>query len=284
MKHRFFDQVMQDFEEERYGVLEQALNPLERFRAMSPVVAKYLKKFRDYVVKHPFNDESHEIDFYKRIKPTLYSQLILESLRFNLYHNKPAGTEDDVFNYWREELKLISRFFQVNAFHYQYYKLKFTELDKTYFLQANRLDSPLPDSALIEADFSTNMDYQFAKFIAYEQLQELILLELKANPAISENGIKLKWTGDAINLVELAYGLWLTGQINNGNATIADIVRFLECGFEIKIGRPFRRWTEITQRKQLSPTRFIDQMKGGIIKRIDNELSLKTTKRKQPNS
>ncbi|HZY39712.1 MAG TPA: RteC domain-containing protein, partial [Mucilaginibacter sp.] len=91
---------------------------------------------------------------------------------------------------------------------------------------------------------------------------------------------KLQWTGEAINIVELAYGIWLTGQLNHGNATISEIIAFFEEKFTIKIGRPYRRWTEISQRKQVSATKYIDQLKSAIDKRIDEELTLKRKKRR----
>ena len=81
--------------------------------------------------------------------------------------------------------------------------------------------------------------------------------------------VDLKWTGDTINLVEIAYGIWLTGQVNQGNSSITEIMELLEEAFQVKIGRPFRRWQEISQRKMISPTKYIDQVKAQILKRID---------------
>ncbi|MGY3212851.1 RteC domain-containing protein [Mucilaginibacter sp. HD30] len=81
----------------------------------------------------------------------------------------------------------------------------------------------------------------------------------------------MKWTGDTINLVEIAYGIWLTGQINHGNAGIAEITQFLETSFRVNIGRPFRRWQSISNRKRVSPVKYVDQIKDAILKRLDDE-------------
>jgi hypothetical protein len=82
----------------------------------------------------------------------------------------------------------------------------------------------------------------------------------------------LKWTGETINLVEIAYGIWLTGQRNNGQVSITEIVEFLEGAFRVRIGKPHRRWQGITNRKRLGYTRFLDEMKGAIEKRLEEEM------------
>jgi len=107
---------------------------------------------------------------------------------------------------------------------------------------------------------------------------ELIGLESPvkfSNAAMTESPIELKWTRETINLVELAYGIWLTGQINNGNAGITEIIQSLEIHFQVKIGRAYRRWTSISKRKRVAPTKYLDQIRDAVLKRLDEENSLK---------
>jgi|GEM_PF-4618507 RteC protein. len=87
-------------------------------------------------------------------------------------------------------------------------------------------------------------------------------------PEVQPNA--LRWTGESINLVELAYGIWLTGQLNNGNATISEIIRWMEASLGIHVGRAYRRWTEISRRDRVHSTKFIDRMKESIDERIRN--------------
>jgi len=82
---------------------------------------------------------------------------------------------------------------------------------------------------------------------------------------------RLVWTGGAVNLTELAYGIWLTGQLNDGNVSITQIITWLENHLHIKIGRAHRRWETIAARKRLSLTKFLDQMTEAIRKRLDEE-------------
>jgi len=181
--------------------------------------------------------------------------------------------------FYEDELQQVFRLFRVEAFHYQYFRTKATELDNVYFLREAK-PGDLPELDFIDPPpgFSTAMDYKFAKYTAYEwfrdHLLELLIsaqTSVKIQRSVRERVVILKWTGDAINLVELAYGIWLTGQINNGNAGIAEIMQWLEANFQVNIGRPFRRWQSISNRKRVSPVKFIEQMKGAILKRLDDE-------------
>lgn len=96
------------------------------------------------------------------------------------------------------------------------------------------------------------------------------LLENKKAGKQHDGPAALRWTGESINLVELAYGIWLTGQLNNGNATISEIIRWMEASLGIHVGRAYRRWTEISRRDRVHSTKFIDRMKDSIDGRIRN--------------
>lgn len=182
-------------------------------------------------------------------------------------------------NRFHLELQQVFRFFRNETFSYQYFKIKATELDHIYFVRdVSPIETPVTDLIDPSPGFTTAWDYKFAKFMAYERLQELLIEQLTdSQPSINKQaagrgkGPVLKWTGDTINLVEIAYGIWLTGQINNGNAGIAEIMKFMETNFRVNIGRPFRRWQSISNRKRLSPVKFVDQIKDAILKRIDDE-------------
>jgi hypothetical protein len=82
----------------------------------------------------------------------------------------------------------------------------------------------------------------------------------------------MRWTGESISLVELAYGIWLTGQVNNGQVSITEIVEFLEVVFRVRVGKPHRRWQSIASRKRLSYTKYLDECKAAVEKRLDEEM------------
>jgi hypothetical protein len=256
-------------------------SPLERLTEVLKSTDETMSALKEFALSHAFKDEQEQIEFFKHIKPAILSNRIEETLCYNLTVNKPIGTPEIQLDYFEEELRALQSFFRMNSFHYQYYKNHFSELDNSFFLPGSPpLKVPIADIITdSDAEFSTPMSYLFSKFIAYENTQYFIIEQIAA---LQEPGLKkvsvpgdraeeLKWTGDSINIVELAYGLWLTGQLNNGNASLNQIVRWLETNFQVNIGIVQRRFAEIQKRKRLSPTKYIDLMRDNILQKIENE-------------
>ena len=255
------------------------VSSVERLRHTMPLITRIIADVKKLVLDEGFASPEAEIHFFKLVKPRFYAYQIYEVLLYNLRMQMPAGTPEMVKAFYEDELQQVFRLFRVEAFHYQYYRTKATELDKVYFLRdANAGDLPELDFIDLPPGFSTAMDYKYAKYIAYEWLRDHLLellmnaqTSVKIQRSVRERVVILKWTGDAINLVELAYGIWLTGQMNNGNAGIGEIMQWLEVNLQVTIGRPFRRWQSIAGRKRIGTVKFIDQMKAAILKRLDDE-------------
>lgn len=234
-----------------------------------------LAALRSDVSKEGFENQSDEIEFFKAFKPAILSLKIELIYIYNLKLNEPVGTGETVINYYESEIKSIQSFFRMNSFHYQYFKNNLTDMDAAYFTRnAGPLALPIDDITDLDPLFSTPMSLLFAKFRGYEVVQKFSLNQISAASESPNSGGQdpkdnLKWTGDSINIVELAYGLYLTGQLNNGNASLNRIVRWLEANFQVKIGNIQRRFTEIGNRKRLSQTKYIDQMKEDILDKID---------------
>lgn len=255
-------------------------DPLERFNAVSKDTEEAMANLKTFIQANTFENNQDEIEFFKFIKPGILSHRVEEGLRYNLMVNRPIGTKEIQMKYFEEELSALQSLFRMNSFHYQYYKNRFSELDALFFLRnSGPLAVPLLDvMAEAETGFSTPVSYIFSKFIAYENTQYFILEQIAGlqNPESKvlvqvDPSANLKWTGEVINIVELAYGLWLTGQLNNGNASLNQIVRWLEANFEVSIGIVQRRFVEIAARKRLSTTKYIDQMRDQIQKKIEND-------------
>lgn len=263
-------------------------DPLKRFREALLLIRELLRQLRELVISVPFISAEQEIYFFKKVKPLFRSAMLYEHFIYTLKLNVPSGTRDTVIAYYEQELVLIQRFISLNKFYYEYYKCELVELDHFLFIRGAKMPSVfISEVPEHDPEFSTELDYLFAKIMAYERLEQAILESLgllvdsglsfkaagavKDLPAVLSSG--LTWTGESINLVEVAYGIWLTGQLNHGNAGIAQIIRWLEESLQVKIGRAFRRWTEISARKNLSPTKYLDSMKKAILDRIEGELS-----------
>jgi hypothetical protein len=250
----------------------------ERLNRMVGVLDRAIMEINEYRDKMKFTDEDEEIYFFKHFKPEILACRIEEVMKYHIVMNLPIGTNESRLKYYEDELKARQSYFRMNNFHYQYFKAGLSDLDRLYFLSdAGPLSVPVADLTDYGYEFFTPMTYLFAKFIAYEHIQYYILEKIAhlKHPELhhSANNVPasdLKWTGDVVNIVELAYGIWLTGQLNNGNASLNQIVRWLESSLQISIGIIQRRFTEIERRKRLSFTKFIDQMKEAILKKIDS--------------
>lgn len=263
------------------------LSPLERLKQALLLTAGAIDKLKADILENGFTSIENEISFFKATKPNFYALQIYEVDLYNITVNEPLGTAEMKKTYYEQELLYIIRFFRTHAFHYQYYRTGARDLDQQYFTRDGRPgDVPVLDLAEPFPGFSTPLDYLFAKFIAYERMQLELIDKLTGlySAATPKAAPKLKWTGETINLVEIAYGIWLTSQINEGQASMAEICRFLEEIFDVHIGDPNRRWQDITRRKTISPTRYLDLTISEINKRIDNERSLNRQKRRSPKS
>ncbi len=260
------------------GALALELDEVKRLTACISVVRKYLKSLRELAEEHPFESPETEIYFFKVTKPKFYQWLVYYVERYTVAVSRPVESVKELLRHYKDQLKYYRRSLRQYEFYYQYFKMGAVEMDYLYFIRGAQVPSVMiPEVPEVDPAFGTAMDYLFSKFMAYEALQEYLL---KENESLSsgtgqvisaEEEIELNWTGETINLLEVAYGWHYTRQINNGQASVIDIVRKMEKIFKVQIGRPYRRLSEIRQRKRLSRTKYIDEMGRAINKKMDDD-------------
>jgi hypothetical protein len=283
---------MKQFAEHLYETLLQEIEIVEEEPCLSPasrrskildLLQQGMEQLKAKVLEEGFPSPAEEITFFKHHKPRIVGLLIYYARLDLLELNKPEGSTQDLKSYYEKELESIRRFFDHNLAFYQYYRSEATYLDEKLFLRGRQDFGGRVHLMAVNADerFSTAADHLFARIQAHERLKSFLQNALLSNdsPRIGEvgsglpakKGKELRWTGEAINLVEIAYGWHHTGQLNHGQAGIGEIVRWLEEHLHISIGRPYRRFTEIKRRKLLSQTRFLDQMRDAILRKLDEE-------------
>lgn len=86
------------------------------------------------------------------------------------------------------------------------------------------------------------------KFLATPQVPPLI----SANNATETTASLLQWTGNAIDLVELIYGIDVMGCINNGNMPLKQLAPLLYKIFGVDSKDCYRFYTDIKRRKNES--------------------------------
>jgi len=253
------------------------VNPRERFNAAMRIIDEAMVNLNTMLSNQQLSEEE-EISVFKKIKPEIESYKIEEGLRYNIHKNLPIATIDARISYYQDEIRAVQIMNRRNSFYYHYYKEGFTELDRLYFLRGTQ--SPhvvIPEIPEIDPDYLTPVGYLFAKFMAGERIQYALLQSInRLNGSLSEGRSlsdgevpEMNWTGDVINLVELAYGILLTGQLNNGNAKLDHLVLWLEKNLNVKIGKIRNRFAEVARRKRLSKTRFLDEMITAVLKKMD---------------
>ena len=186
---KFYDQLYAEMTAELEAVSMESKGRLQALSGALSVLRKYLRQLKDFVLKNGFRSEEDEIIFFKEVKPRFYSQMIYTLSVYTLELNKPLGTAEQHRKYLEDELLQIQRFLNQHKSHYQYYRMKATDLDQVYFVRAKAsnvlLIAEMPE---IDVEFSTSCDYLYAKFKAYEMLSDDILKEL--NPkALTETVI-----------------------------------------------------------------------------------------------
>ena len=257
---------------------DMGIPPAQQLRGKLNSVRNALNDLSLQLDGHQFKDQDEEITFFKTVKPQFNAIYIYETEIFKIETGSPVGDQAAVIGYYEQELKYIGSFFDKHQFLYQYYLLEGSELDKAYFTLGGQIAKQVIDQPLDISPYTTIGDYFFSRFIAYEQIQEYLLRviylpEGKNQSLDTPADLSIKWTGDKANLIELAYGIWLTGQLNEGNASLNEIIRWLENSLAVKLGNFRKRFSELESRKRLSSTKFIDQMKAVILKKMEDDLA-----------
>lgn len=275
------DELYGQLESEVARIIAEETEPFSILSAILKTVRTALQALKEHVLKNPFADETEQIYFFKHIKPQFYCIRIYYLEWYNIVTSVPAGDTEMLKAFYKEELEAVQRFFRRIAFHYQYYRLGATELDRQYFVRGIEVPSVLvPEMPEPEPEFSTSQDYLFSKIKAYERLQEFLLEKIRAlddpgkiMPPPEVKLPKLRWTGEQVNLVELIYGIFYTGQLNHGNVEVKDIIELAEKVFGVKIKAAYHVFGNIRRRKSISPTAFMDKMREAILKRVDDDLA-----------
>lgn len=83
----------------------------------------------------------------------------------------------------------------------------------------------------------------------------------EASPPVSlESKPLVKWTGNAVDLVEMVYGICVMGSVNDGDVKFKDLAQAMYQFFGIKAKDCYRFYTDIRRRKNHSRTYFLDRM------------------------
>lgn len=237
------------------------LNPKKRTEKSILLVSEALTQLRIKVRDRGFKSQEDEIQFFKTIKPDIYSHLILYSKILDIEAKRPVLSMNKFELYINRKKKEFRYLIQDNLEFIQYYQNELTHFDKFYFLRnVDCLPSMNQNSTVYyDPEFSTSHSYLVANIKAFDMLS--IYLESSGKSEVSNqfNQSPLAWTDSKASLVELIYALHRSNVINNGNAEIKDLSNVFGQLFNIDLKDIYKTFHEINLRKN-DRNKFINKL------------------------
>ena len=239
-----------------------------------------LTELKVFVQSEPFGSDTEEIAFFKQYKPRILGPLFYFHHILRIESQRPPGEEelDDYYEKQQEEQKL---FFDRHVAFFQYYRSGATYMDNYYFLRGRHENTIDVDVCHLddETEFSTGYDHLVARIMAMEMLYAFLSVKRTSlrneSEDMSAELLKVKgsyqWTGSAIELVEMVYGLSEMGSINNGETPIHELAAFVGTLLNIDIRDCYSAYTDMKRRKSENRTYFLDKMRERLNKRMEQD-------------
>lgn len=239
-----------------------------------------LAELKAYLEAHSFGDETEEITFFKCHKPALLGRLLYFHEVLCIEMRRPLDDKmlDGYYMRCQEEQKL---FFDRHLAFYQYYRSGVDYLDRYYFVRGQQEEGFDVDVCHFDdgSGFSTGYDHLVARIMAmemlYAHLTEKRRICLQKDKEAPTDLLKIKgaykWTGNAIELVEMVYGLNEMGCLNEGEAPIHELAAFMGALFGIDVRDCYSAYTDMKRRKNESRTYFLDKMRERLNKRMQQD-------------
>ena len=256
-----------------YDIIETSLSMVHRLQEL-------LNDLKAKLQTYSFPAKENEITFFKTQKPEILGRLLFFYKIYRIETQYPNGSNDVIRNYISKELDNLTYFFNRNLDFYQYYRSHSTLYDEYYFVRGKSDLRLCTDSAQFDKDpnFSTGYDYKVAKIIANEMLRIYLnkrLVKLETNTQVEDNLQKclkypFRFTGKKVFLIELGYSLVSSGDINNGNVEIKEMMNFLGTVFQVELGDYYAAYIAMKERKK-DRTAYLSRLQDSLVKRMDED-------------
>ncbi|MCS2365495.1 RteC domain-containing protein [Bacteroides caccae] len=273
MIETYFNNLMQEVER-KMGIESSRMEGEQVIRTCQEMVSflrERSRELKDYVLNHPFSNVEEEICFFKYYKPALTGRLLYYYRVYQIESGCSCCPEIARMHY-RKVMKEYQRKLERYLPFYQYYRSGATYRDHYYFRRAKKELSPESGSFMLEEDsvMSTGYDLLAARLIAAEMLlgylNRKVLLAMEGAYVVQEK--EHHWTDRKAAAVELIYGIWAMGSVDNGRVSIVELVMLFEQMFHIDLGDVYHTFISMRNRKN-SRTAYLDQMKERLLKRMD---------------
>jgi len=270
----YCNQIVVNLERKIYSINSQSKSIFEEIEAGVYCCKTSLNLLRDQLLSKKYLSKEEECLFFKKIKPIAIGYIIYFLSLADFETKRPQNSKEKVIRHIKDYIDHYQSYYLEHRSFYHYLERKRTDRDLEYFLRSKGPVQFHPDALpyCMDANFSTSHDYIVAKIFAHKLLIKRLIKELDTleNPQslpIPTFTSELQWTGNKVDLIELIYALHETGTINNGNTDIKVLAKVFQEILNIDLGEYYRTFIEIRSRK-LAPTKFIDQMKSCLYRRM----------------
>lgn len=256
--NEFFDVAWRRLEG-RLAETEREPDPLRRYEAGIICLNETIAELRDEVGQNPFFDMAAEVDYFRHRVPKLYSQLFLLQKLADLERCRSYVTPQKFRDRLEREQAEVEQFYNRHRDVAQSSPLSQSPLDEKMFTrQGAGYWSAMEVGVFIDEDFTIG-SYIAAMMQANKSLVSWLREELcdGVGSASVQPVVKLRWTANQVDLVELVYGLHLAGCFNNGKPTLKATMQWFALHFEVKLDNHHLTFQDIARRK-IAQTKFLD--------------------------
>jgi hypothetical protein len=240
------------------------------------LIAEAINKIKEKLKAWQFKCTEDEVQYFKKVLPKTLSLYIYYSDKIEWDRINHQGSLECRYRLSERLFLQAENFREEHKVIYEYTRDERTDLDNLYFLRNSPLNRESGYQLINIIDPSSPPVHckLLAMNIAFSRMEhelKMIIAEEKGARPMKKSG-KCIWTGKQIDLIELGSGLHETGSFNNGNASRKDIFDYFEEVFDVDLGNTSSLFQDILQRKT-GTTKFLDQMKEKLLKRIDELLN-----------
>lgn len=263
----YFDSMMNRINAQ-IATIDLSSNTISDLRQMIYFLKTELSMLKGFVISYTFNDTEEEIDFFKNKKPIVLGYLIFYNQVYRIESDRPFFG-DTIRSYYLEEIERLKTELKKDASFYRYFRSGLTHYDELYFTRGQDDVNMFTETFFFETDtgFSTYYDYKVAVIIGYEMLFKYLLDKINDTGNREKREKELyriikshyTWTDTKAAIVELIYGLFVVGCINNGKTEISELAHIFSLIFNIDLGDFYHTYLALKTKKK-SPTAFLERM------------------------
>jgi len=172
MIFKFSERLYEDLNEALGALRLEEKQIIKRLEQSVLISVKYFTRLKDFFKENPPKDKEGLIRFFKEVKPKFKALLIFHQTLLRIEGRRTIGDKSVVSNYYLDEVKVLTNYFEDHSDFYRYVRSGNNYLDEQYYLPGVFNVHLDPDENIVDGDtvFCTSHDNKLAHIIAHELL------------------------------------------------------------------------------------------------------------------